>query len=137
MLTQYPAVLPLLNSELVGWLTTVHADVQPQSSAIWFVVDGDQLIIYSRPSATRLTNIAIHPKVAFNLRGDPEGDETLSLEGHAMIDPATPNPVECVSYMQKYGSEILRLGWTHEQYGGLFTVPVRVTVARVRHFVHS
>lgn len=137
MLTRYPETLPLLNNELVGWLTTVNADNQPQASAIWFVVDGDDLIIYSRPTATRLPNIAVHPKVAFNLRGDPEGDEPLTLEGHAIVDPTAPNAIENAAYIQKYGSEMLRLGWTHAEYGELFSVAVRVKVTRVRYFAHS
>ncbi|MGD9711215.1 MAG: pyridoxamine 5'-phosphate oxidase family protein [Thermomicrobiales bacterium] len=137
MVTTNPAILPLLHSELVGWLTTVNADDQPQASAIWFVVDGDDLVMYSRPTATRLANIAMHPKVAFNLRGDPQGDETLSLEGHAAVDPSMPPPIENPAYMQKYGSEILRLGWTLEEYNGLYTVAVRLTVTRVRHFEHG
>ena len=46
-------VVAHLDQDLVGWLTTVNAQHQPQSSAIWFLRDGDDIIVDSRPGATR------------------------------------------------------------------------------------
>ncbi|MGD9711219.1 MAG: hypothetical protein AB7V46_04025 [Thermomicrobiales bacterium] len=103
----------------------------PQASAIRFVVDGDDLVMDSRPTATRLANIAIHPELAFTLPGYPKGDETLSGEG------MPPTTIKSASSMQKHESEILRLNSTYEEHAGLCAVASRVTVTRVRHCVHS
>ena len=80
-----------LDDELVGWLTTVSPDGQPQSSVVWFLRDGDDLLVYSKPDAGKLRNIVANPNVAFNLRGDELGDSMATFEATAsMVDSPTP-----------------------------------------------
>ena len=40
--------LERLESELMGWLTTINPDGQPQSSPLWFRWTDGELTIYSR-----------------------------------------------------------------------------------------
>ena len=47
-----------LDRELVGWLTTVSGAGGPQSSAVWFLREGDSILLYSSSTATRLGNLA-------------------------------------------------------------------------------
>ncbi|HEU5113342.1 MAG TPA: pyridoxamine 5'-phosphate oxidase family protein, partial [Acidimicrobiia bacterium] len=91
MLEKRPELTAQLDEDLVGWLTTVTPDGQPQSSVVWFLRDADDLLVYSRPDATKLTNIATNAKVAFNLRGDDVADAVATFEATAMIvDSPTP-----------------------------------------------
>ena len=62
-----------LDNDLVGWLTTVTPDGQPQSSVVWFLREGDDLLIYSKPGRDEADQHRANPKVAFNLRGDVVG----------------------------------------------------------------
>ncbi len=132
MLTDHPSVVARLNEDLLGWLTTVDEAGQPQASPIWFVIDGDDLLVHNRVDARRLTNLELSPKIAFNLRGDPQGDSIVTLEGTASIDPDVSTPLGSTDYMTKYGDEIVRLGWTHEEYDEEFPVAIRIMVTRVR-----
>ena len=132
MLGDHPSVLALLHEELIGWLTTVNEVGQPQASPVWHVTDGDQLVIYSRALATRLTNLQSNPRVAYNLRGDPQGDTVVTMEGTARTDPTASSPSGIPAYMAKYRAEIVRLGWTPEQYDEEFPVAIRITITRVR-----
>lgn len=131
-MSRHPDVLSWCHTDLVGWLTTVAPDGQPQSSIVWHVVDGDDLVIYSRPDATRLVNLAANPLVAYNLRGDRRGDHMVTLEGRAMIDGSLPSPLGNPTYVAKYRAEILRLGWTPEWYSSTFSTPIRLFVTRIR-----
>ena len=56
-----------LETELIAWMTTVNPDGQPQASPIWFVWDGDEILLYSWTRAPRNGNIADRPLIAFNL----------------------------------------------------------------------
>lgn len=132
MLEEHPKVGAQLDEELIGWLTTVDSHHQPQSSPIWFIRDGNDLVLYSRPNATRLTNLATNDHVAFNLRGDRRGDTIVTLEGTAAPQPAAPTPLGVLAYMRKYGDEMVRLGWTHDRYDNEFPVAIRIVVTRVR-----
>ncbi|MEE8406551.1 MAG: hypothetical protein V3S32_05325, partial [Acidimicrobiia bacterium] len=48
-----------------------------------------------------------------------------ALEGTASIDPDVSTPLGSTDYMTKYGDEIVRLGWTHEEYDEEFPVAIR------------
>ncbi len=132
MLANHPSVVAQLDEDLVGWLTTVTNEGQPQTSAVWHVIIGDELVVFSRADATRLTNLESSPKVAFNLRGDPRGDTVVTLEGTAVVDETASGPLGVPTYMAKYGDEMTRLGWTDEQYDQEFPVGIRITINRIR-----
>lgn len=116
----------------MGWLTTVTESGQPQSSVVWFLRDGDDLLVYSKPDASKMRNIAANPKVAFNLRTDEMGDTMTTLEGLAtLVDSPTP-PHQYPAYFAKYQSQIERLGWTPAQFSDDYSALIRITVNRVR-----
>ena len=132
MLSSNPEAVRLLQSELVGWLTTVTPAGQPQAQPVWHVIDGDDLLVFRRPTARRLKNIATNPKVSYNLRGDPHGDVIVSLEGRASVDDSLGSPAHNFDYVEKYESEMVRLGWSVEEYDSEFSTPVRIEVTRLR-----
>lgn len=121
-----------LDTDLIGWLTTVSPHGQPQTSAIWFLRDGDDLLVYSRADATRLTNLTKNDRVAFNLRGDHPGDTVLTMEGRAHVEEDAPMAHEVPAYLEKYGDEIIRLGWSHPEFGHLYSVRLRIRIERIR-----
>lgn len=127
-----PEVAHELDGELVGWLTTVSATLQPQSSVVWFLRDGDDLLIYSQAKAKKLDNIAANSKVAFNLRGDPEGDRIATIEATASIDRSPTPAHEVPAYLAKYEGEITRLGWTPPEFASGYPVLIRLTIDRIR-----
>jgi PPOX class probable F420-dependent enzyme len=132
MLADYPSVVTQLDEELVGWLTSVNEAGQPQASPVWHVTDGGEIVVYNRANARRLTNLRSNPKVAYNLRGDPRGDKVVSMEGTARVDPEAAAPLGVPAYMTKYRDEMIRLGWSPEEYDEEFPVAIRITVTRVR-----
>jgi PPOX class probable F420-dependent enzyme len=131
-LNEYPAIAAQLDEELVGWFTTVSPSGQPQSSAIWFLREGNSLLMYSSHKASRLGNLAANSRVAFNLRSDPRGDSVVTLEGHAEVGASTPAPGDHPGYTAKYGAEIERLGWNPDSFSRDFSVPIRMTFHRLR-----
>ena len=131
MITDNPALVKLLDEELIGFLTAVAADGQPQASPVWYIRDGEDLVVYNRPSSPRLVSIAANPKVAFNLRGDRHGDVVVTLEGEARVEELPP-ATEFPGYSDKYAGEIERIGFTPEALDTGYNVAVRIEVTRVR-----
>jgi PPOX class probable F420-dependent enzyme len=132
MLNSYPEVVELLNDELVGWLTTVTPEGQPQAQPVWHVIDGQDLVVFNRPTARRLRNIGSNPRISYNLRGDPQGDLIVSMEGTAALDASLGSPIANPSYIAKYSEEMIRLGWSPAEYDAEFSTPLRITLTRVR-----
>jgi PPOX class probable F420-dependent enzyme len=122
-----------LESTQVAWLTTVRADGQPQSSYIWFHFDGSDLLIFSRPGAGKLRNIAANPKVAFNLDGDGHGGGVLTVDATAEVVSGDVPPERIAAYMAKYDEPIRNaLKTTPEEMMASFGAVLRVTPTRVR-----
>lgn len=132
MLNSKPGVIEKLDHDLIGWLTTVSPDGQPQTSPVWFLVDGDDLLIYSQPNTAKLRNIESNPMVAFNLRGDAEGDDVVTMEGRASVEPDAPLADQIPRYIDKYGAKIAGYGWTPDVFAGDYSVRIRIELTRVR-----
>jgi PPOX class probable F420-dependent enzyme len=121
-----------LRHEIAVWLTTVTADGQPQSTPVWFHWDGSTFLFYSQPDRPKLRNIAGNPKVSMHLVGDPEGEDIVTVEGIAALDPAAPPVDGLAPYVEKYRSAIEGFGWTPSSMAADYSVAVRVTPTRFR-----
>ena len=122
-----------LRDETVIWLTTVTPAGQPQASPVWFLWEGDELLLYSRADTPRAANVRANPRVAANLDVDGEGDDVVSLEGEARIvrERATVADVPG-RYLEKYAKKLAAFGWTMESMLVDYPVEIRVRVTRAR-----
>ena len=126
------AALGRLDTELIGWLTTVNPDGQPQSSPIWFLwVDGE-LLLYSWKRAPRNDNVVDRPLVAFNLATDAKGDAVVTAEAVARIVPDEPPATVNEPYLAKYGAMLDEYEWTPEYFAGEYPVAIRLRPTRWR-----
>jgi PPOX class probable F420-dependent enzyme len=121
-----------LRHEIALWLTTVSPDGQPQSTPIWFHWDGSTLLFYSQPGRPKLVNIAANAKVSLHLVGDPAGEDVVTIEGVAALDPDAPAVDALPPYVEKYRSSIEGFGWTPADMAADYSVAVRVTPTRFR-----
>jgi PPOX class probable F420-dependent enzyme len=121
-----------LATDKIGWLTTVTPDGQPQASAIWFLWEDGELLIYSHRRAPRNGNLEDNPLVAFNLHTDAGGGDYLSMEGIARFEPEHPPASQVPAYQAKYLSMIHGYDWTPEWFDGEYSVVIKVTPTRWR-----
>jgi len=120
-----------LETDEVIWLTTVRPDGQPQSSPVWFVWDGTNVVVFSRPGAGKVANIAANPLVALHL--DDRGDVVVSVEGRAEV-AADLRAERVAAYARKYRDGIARLGTDLDAYLGEFSVAIVIRPTRARVF---
>jgi len=121
-----------LESELMGWVTSVDPDGQPQSSPIWFLWRNGEVIVYSHKRAPRNDNIQANPRVSFNLNTDPDGDEVVTMEGEARIDLSMPPSSADPAFQAKHRHMLDRYGWTPEWLAENYPVPIVITPTRWR-----
>lgn len=132
MLTDRANLAEILDRELIGLLTAVDAEGQPQSAPVWFVRDGDDLIVYNKPDTPRLASIAANERVAFALRGDRRARGAVLFEGRATRDDGLPPAKDFPGYLDKYAREIDRLGWTPDTFSSDYATGIRIEVTRAR-----
>lgn len=127
-----PQIRKQLDTELVAWLTTTSADGTPQPNPIWFVPDGDDIIIYSHVTAARNANIRRNNRVSLNFNSDPHADQMSVITGTAAIDATLPPPNENPAFMEKYGDLIPGIGMTPEKHARTYAVGIRMTPEKIR-----
>jgi PPOX class probable F420-dependent enzyme len=121
-----------LENDQVVWLTTVNPDQTPQPSPVWFLWDGDTVLIYSQPGTPKLRNIAQRPRVSLSFNSTPQGGDVVILTGDAWIDSDTPPASKVPTYVEKYTGGIQSIGMSPEDFTQAFSVPVRVRPTSLR-----
>lgn len=127
-----PATLERLDREPIIWLTTVRRNGQPQTSPVWFLRRGNELLIYSLPDTARVANIGSNPRVSLNLDGNGLGGAIVTIEGTARIAEELPAASELPDYVEKYLTFMERNGWTPEVFASRYSTPIVVTMHRGR-----
>jgi PPOX class probable F420-dependent enzyme len=121
-----------LYEEQVIWLTTVRADGTPLPTPVWFLWDGETVLIYTQPGTVKLDNAAANPHAALNLNSDEWGGEVVVLTGEIHEDRATTPAIEHVAYLEKYRAGISDIQMSPESFSQAYSVPLRFTPAHIR-----
>jgi PPOX class probable F420-dependent enzyme len=126
--------LERLQADMIGWLTTVTPESQPQTFPIWFLWEDGEALVYSDRRARRNTNIAGNPRVTLHLNDNGRGGDVVVVEGEARIDDTTPQPQDNAAYLAKYGDAIRTSFSTPEEFATIYNVPIRIRPTRGRAF---
>ena len=126
------AVIARLETELIAWLTTVTADGRPQSSAVWFLWTEGEFVVYSRAGAPRARNVAANGHVSIHLNSDRTGDDIVTFEALARLEPGSPPASAVPAYLAKYGWLIKANGWTPDSFSRDYPDPIRIRPTRLR-----
>ena len=121
-----------LRQELIIWLVTVRADATPQPSPVWFLWDGQTILIYSRPHTLKLSNLARHPSVALHFDGNGTGGDIVIVSGQARTVTDAPPANRVRDYLEKYRAGIAGIGMTPDSFSQAYSVAIRVTPTALR-----
>jgi len=121
-----------LQTEEIIWLTTVGDDGMPQPSPVWFLWEGETVLIYSQPNTPKVANIKSRPQVALHFDGDGKGGNIVVLTGQAEVAAETGPATIPDAYRTKYAAGITDIGMTSEQMAASFSATIRVTPTKLR-----
>jgi PPOX class probable F420-dependent enzyme len=121
-----------LAKEAAIWFTTVGSDLTPQPRPVWFLWDGESILIFSQPGAHKVHHLKAHPKVALNLSSDELGHGVAVITGTAAVDSSVPPAHMVASYFKKYRRRISYLGMSPEEFSREYSVAIRVTPLKLR-----
>ncbi|PXY24074.1 TIGR03667 family PPOX class F420-dependent oxidoreductase [Prauserella flavalba] len=123
-----------LREERVVWLTTVGADGTPQPNPVWFLWDGDDVLVYNRVDAHRLAHIRRNPRVGLHFDSDGSGGDIVVLKGTARIDENAPSAAETPAYSEKYAKGMVTVSGGAEPFSAEYPVPLLIRLERVRGY---
>ncbi len=127
-------VMRRLDEEIIVWLTTVGNDGMPQPSPVWFLWNGETLLIYSKPNAPKVRNIARRAQVALSFNCGFDGDNVVVFNATAIVDDKPVSEEEFAAYIAKYAPHIVNLNMTNEAFAAEYSQAIRVTPHKVRGY---
>ena len=125
--------LERLSTNTVVWLTTVSPKLQPQPSAVWFLWDGETVLVYSGATA-RVKNIAGNPLVALHFDSEEEGDDISILYGEAAIDAEAPPAKDVAGYRARYDERLPGIGKDWDSFCEHYRHPIRIRLTGYRRW---
>jgi PPOX class probable F420-dependent enzyme len=120
-----------LKEEEVIWMTTVTPGGSPQPNPVWFLWDGEEIILYSKPDSYRIRNLQHNNAVSLNLQDvDVMGNNVIVICGEASMFPGylTPHP----DYVAKYEKYLPEMNITMEQLAKSYSIEIRIKPTKIR-----
>lgn len=119
-----------LQNDIIGWLTTVRPDGRPHSVAVWFLWDGESILIFSKPNQQKIRNIEHNPQVVLAIDNTHEGSDPITIEGTAALLKESSTDTTLDAYVAKYGKRIKGIGFTPESMAKAYSQGIRITPTR-------
>ena len=73
--------LDLLSSRILGQLATVDSGNRPQVNPVWFLWDGDNLLLSIKPDTAKFRNLQGNPAAALSVLDPKDSFRYLELRG--------------------------------------------------------
>jgi PPOX class probable F420-dependent enzyme len=122
-----------LHDNIIVWLTTVRPDGRPHSVAVWFLWDGESILIFSKPNQQKLHNIEHNPNVVLAIDNTNEGDDPIVLEGQATLLTNSDVDTTLAAYAAKYGAKMKEISFTPEGMAKAYSQGMRIVLTHVLH----
>jgi PPOX class probable F420-dependent enzyme len=120
-----------LRRDVIIWLSTVRPDGRPHLVPVWFLWDGESILIFSKPDQ-KIRNLRGNPAVVVGLDDTATGEDVVMIEGTAtLLPPGTVDPT-LAAYAEKYAGKLRGMGWTPASMAASYTEAIRITPTRFR-----
>ncbi|GAA1775446.1 pyridoxamine 5'-phosphate oxidase family protein [Nostocoides vanveenii] len=124
------AVARRLDTDTIGWFTTVRPDGRLHAVPVWFLWLDGVAVIMSEPSAVKLRNLQHSPSALLHLHADATGDGIVILGGTAVRSERTSTQwLEQIRdpYLEKYADGIAALGTEIDAMASRFSTVIEFT----------
>lgn len=118
-----------LAKERIIWLTSVRPDGQPQTAPVWFLHQGEEILVWSF-DGVRITNLQGNPKVSLHLNDDGRGDNIVIIEAEATIDRSIGPGSAHKEFVVRYQTLLNKRTW--DWFDRDYPVPLRFMPTRIR-----
>jgi PPOX class probable F420-dependent enzyme len=120
-----------LQTERIIWLTTVSRKGIPYTRPVWFLWDGHDFVVYSKPNTYKLEHIMSNPKVCLHFDGDGMGGNIVVLNADAQIVLDYVPAHEVAAYVEKYSFGFNRINLSAEEFGRTYSIPILFHITRI------
>ncbi len=70
-----------LSKPVIIRVSTISPEGYPHTTPVWFILDGDDLVVFTSPNTQKAKNVRANPKGSLTIGGDPVGSPCYLVEG--------------------------------------------------------
>jgi PPOX class probable F420-dependent enzyme len=125
-----------LRSEPMIWLSTVRHDGRPHLVPVWFLWDGEAVLIFSQPNQQKIRNIQQNNNVMLALDTAKGGGDIVMIEGKAELLENGNEKVgaNMPEFAEKYAANFTRMNQTADAMAKTYSQAIRVTPTKFLGF---
>ncbi len=124
-----PHVEERWRNDPIVWLGSTHPDGRPHIVPVWFLWDGETVLIFTQPDQ-KVRNLRQNPRVTLALDDTKGGGDVAMLEGTAELLDEPAAAVAPPTYADKYAAAMSGMGMTMESMAAEYSQPIRITPTR-------
>ncbi len=121
-----------LVDDRIVWLSTADPDGTPQPSPVWFLWDGDTVLMYSQPNTPKVRNIEANPQISLHFNCNENGGDVIIMTAEAQVDDDTPPASDVVAYIEKYTEGLNGISMSPQNFSAAYSVPIRARLTSLR-----
>lgn len=115
----------------IAWLTTVTGRGAPAPNPVWFLPDGEDLVVFVQPQSAKARNVAARPRVTLHFDTvDPAGGDVVVIHGSATVESGV-KPSTQAGFFAKYSTTMADIGLSAAEMD-TYDTRIRITPERVR-----
>ena len=123
--TLTPEARAFLTTPRFATIATVGTDGAPHQAVIWYLLDGDDLVINSRPERRWPRNLAADPRISMAIYEIEQPEHWFGLKGRAeLLHEGAEATADIQALARRYGGDPAK-------YAGQARVSYRIRVERV------
>jgi PPOX class probable F420-dependent enzyme len=108
-------------------LTTVTQTHRPAPRPVWFLWNGTDFVVFSKPNTAKLTHIPANPNVTLSTNIGATGGDTVVVSGIARIVPDAESAADTPEYVSRYAQAMTRVSGSIEQFAASYSVPIHIS----------
>jgi PPOX class probable F420-dependent enzyme len=122
-----------LRTEPIIWFGTSSLPGHPHLVPMWFLWDGDRILLFSLPNTRKLSDLAANSAVVLALEAADQGYDIVILEGRATLlnDPEVTPLMP--SFVAKYANIPRR--WSAEEWAQKFSKTIQVIPTKLTGWI--
>jgi PPOX class probable F420-dependent enzyme len=109
-----------LRNGMIVWLGSVRPDGRPHFVPVWYIWDGEILLVLSQPGTQKVRNLERDRRVAVALDNTRVGRDVVLLEGEATLMTVPSAEVSAsgavTAYLEKYADLLVEMEWSPDEY---------------------
>jgi len=118
-----------LREDAIMWLGTVRPDGRPHMVVVWFLWDGESVLIFSQPNQ-KVRNLRANPHVVLSLDNTRGGGDVITMIGVAELPLPGSITAAKAEYVEKYGEMMRDINLSVDEMATIYSQPIRIHVER-------